>query len=33
MARLTADMWVAAYLTRLRLQDIPVFVVKKGDAT
>ncbi len=33
MARITADMWVAAYLTRLRLQDIPVFVVKKGDAT
>ncbi|RPE63231.1 hypothetical protein EDD53_2828 [Pacificibacter maritimus] len=33
MARLTADIWVSAYLTRLRLNDIPVFVVKKGDAT
>ncbi|MBU2866221.1 MULTISPECIES: DUF1491 family protein [Pacificibacter] len=33
MARLTADIWVSAYLTRLRLADIPVFVVKKGDAT
>lgn len=33
MARLTADMWVSAYLARLRLADIPVFVVQKGDAT
>jgi hypothetical protein len=33
MARLTADIWVSAYLARLRLADIPVFVVKKGDAT
>ncbi len=33
MARLTADVWVSAYLTRLRLADIPAFVVKKGDAT
>jgi len=33
MARLTADVWVSAYLTRLRLADIPVFVVKKGDLT
>jgi len=33
MARLTADVWVSAYLTRLRLVDIPAFVVKKGDAT
>ena len=31
--RLTADIWVSAYLTRLRLQDIPAFVVKKGDLT
>jgi hypothetical protein len=31
--RLTADIWVAAYLTRLRLADIPAFVVKRGDAT
>ncbi|MEN8837075.1 MAG: DUF1491 family protein [Celeribacter marinus] len=33
MARLTADFWVSAYLSRLRLADIPAFVVKKGDAT
>lgn len=31
--RLTADIWVSAYLTRLRLQEIPAFVVAKGDAT
>ncbi len=31
--RLTADIWVSAYLTRLRLQDIPAFVVARGDAT
>ncbi len=31
--RLTAEFWVQAYLTRLRLADIPVFVVAKGDAT
>lgn len=31
--RLTSDMWVSAYLTRLRLVDIPAFVVKRGDAT
>ena len=30
--RLTADIWVSAYLTRLRLYDIPAFVVQKGDA-
>jgi len=33
MTRLAADMWVSAYLTRLRLQDIPAFVTAKGDAT
>ena len=33
MTRLTADVWVSAYLTRLRLSDIPAFVVTKGDAT
>lgn len=33
MSRLTADVWVSAYLTRLRLADIPAFVVKKGDST
>lgn len=32
-ARLTSDFWVSAYLTRLRLADIPVFVTRKGDAT
>lgn len=31
--RLTSEIWVSAYLTRLRLMDIPVFVVRKGDAT
>jgi hypothetical protein len=31
--RLTADLWVAAYLNRLRLTDIPAFVVRRGDAT
>ena len=31
--RLTADIWVAAYLTRLRLADIPAFVVARGDGT
>ncbi|MEL6551097.1 MAG: DUF1491 family protein [Pseudomonadota bacterium] len=31
--RLAADIWVAAYLQRLRLSDIPAFVVQKGDAT
>ncbi len=29
--RLTARMWVDAYLTRLRLSDIPAFVVAHGD--
>lgn len=33
MIRLTADVWVGAYLTRLRLADIPVFITSKGDAT
>jgi hypothetical protein len=33
MARLTAEFWVQAYLTRLRLQDIPAFVVARGDST
>lgn len=31
--RLTTDLWVSAYLTRLRLADIPVYVAAKGDAT
>jgi hypothetical protein len=29
--RLTAGFWVAAYLARLRLADIPAFVVAHGD--
>lgn len=33
MNRLTTDIWVGAYLTRLRLANIPVFVTAKGDAT
>ncbi|WP_299851394.1 DUF1491 family protein [uncultured Roseovarius sp.] len=33
MTRLTAEFWVQAYLTRLRLQDIPAFVVAHGDDT
>jgi hypothetical protein len=31
--RLTADIWVSAYLTRLRLAAIPAFVICRGDAT
>jgi hypothetical protein len=33
MTRLTARFWVDAYLARLRLQDIPGFVVAHGDDT
>ncbi|SLN29238.1 hypothetical protein PSA7680_01359 [Pseudoruegeria aquimaris] len=33
MSRLTAEFWVSAYLTRLRLRDIPAFVTAKGDLT
>lgn len=32
-ARLASGIWVSAYLVRLRLADIPAFVVAKGDAT
>jgi hypothetical protein len=32
-ARLTAEFWVMAYLARLRLADIPAFVVARGDPT
>ncbi len=32
-ARLTSEVWVAAYLTRCRLADIPAFVVARGDHT
>lgn len=31
MTRLTAEFWVHAYLTRLRLQGIPAFVTSHGD--
>ncbi len=31
--RLTSGLWVSAYLTRLRLADIAVYVTAKGDAT
>ena len=30
MTRLTAEFWVQAYLTRLRLYEIPAFVVAQG---
>ncbi|MFK7938470.1 MAG: DUF1491 family protein [Roseovarius sp.] len=33
MARLTSEFWVQAYLTRLRLSDIPAFVTAHGDDT
>lgn len=32
MSRLATHVWVGAYLTRLRMVDIPVFFVAKGDA-
>ncbi|MEL6684201.1 MAG: DUF1491 family protein [Pseudomonadota bacterium] len=31
--KLTADIWVSAYLTRLRLIEVPAFIVQRGDAT
>lgn len=31
--RLTAGFWVRAYLARLRLADIPAYVVARGDPT
>jgi len=31
--RLTSDFWVRAYLARLRLEDIPAYVVAHGDDT
>lgn len=33
MPRLTARFWVDAYLARLRVHDIPAFVVAHGDDT
>jgi hypothetical protein len=32
-ARLATEIWVSAYLTRLRLAAIPAFVVARGDTT
>ena len=32
MTRLKSDVWVSAYLTRLRLLDIPAFIVNRGDS-
>ena len=31
--RLTSEFWVSAYLKRLRLQEIPAFITKKGNLT
>jgi hypothetical protein len=31
--RLTADLWVSAYLARLRQANIPAYVTARGDAT
>ena len=31
MIRLATHVWVSAYLTRLRLADIPAYVTAKGD--
>lgn len=31
MIRLTADLWVAAYLARLQALAIPAYVVRRGD--
>ena len=33
IVRLTAEFWVHAYLNRLRMVEIPAFVVAKGDLT
>lgn len=32
-ARLASGLWVSAYLTRLRLAEIPAYVTQKGDQT
>ncbi len=32
-ARLTANFWVQAYFNRLRLANIPAYVLAKGDPT
>jgi hypothetical protein len=31
--RLTSEIWVSAYLTRLRLANIPGYVIARGDPT
>lgn len=33
MARLAAGVWVAAYLRRLEMEGIPVYVARRGDDT
>jgi len=33
VTRLTSEFWVHAYLARLRLKEIPAFVVRHGDDT
>lgn len=33
MPRLASGLWVQAYLTRLRLADIPVYLTARGDET
>ncbi|MFK7879328.1 DUF1491 family protein [Roseobacter sp.] len=33
MARLTARFWIDAYLARLRIENIPAFIVAHGDDT
>ena len=33
MSRLSSEMWVSAYLARLRGEAIPAFLLAKGDAT
>lgn len=32
-ARLASHVWVAAYLRRLQLANLPAYVIAKGDAT
>jgi hypothetical protein len=32
-ARLTSDLWVSAYLARLRLANIPAYLTARGDPT
>lgn len=33
MERLTTEFWIQAYYQRLRIANLPVYVVKKGDLT